>query len=265
VVIAIIGTLIGLLVPAVQKVRDAANRLTCQNNLKQIGLGCHNFAGVYGRLPVDGDWVGPTGYDSWMTMLLPYIEQDTVYQSFYNNGLYGQVIPLYVCPADARGISFFADPNNGYGLTSYVAIGGIDFVDGLGIITYNPVRLTDITDGTSNTIMVGERPPGADAYWGWWAYVSYIDEAWYAAPTLEVYYVDNNGNPCPNGPYFFGGGPLDVNNPCSFNQLWSPHLGRGANFILGDGSVRWINYTAAVILPSLATRAGGEVVDPNQY
>jgi hypothetical protein len=69
---------------------------------------------------------------------------------------------------------------------------------------------------------------------------------------------DSNGNPCPAPPYYFGAGPRNVSNDCSINQLWSNHIG-GANFLIGDGSVRFIPYSASAIMPALATRAGGEV------
>ena len=191
-----------------------------------------------------------------MVCLLPYIEQDNLYNS---GNWYGSLIKIYVCPSDPRGPSFFADQNFGWSLTSYVAVAGLSYGDGLGIITPNPNTVVSITDGTSNTLMVGERPPSTDAYWGWYAETTQVDEASGAANNTGYYSTDNNNNPCPPPPYYFGG-PSNVNNPCSFNQLWSPHTGGGANFAMGDGSVRFISYSAASILPALATRAGGEVV-----
>ena len=85
VVIAIIAVLIGLLVPAVQKVREAANRLQCANNLKQLGLGAHNFQSSYGFLPPA--WIGsnaldPDGWATWAVLILPYIEQEAVYKQW---------------------------------------------------------------------------------------------------------------------------------------------------------------------------------------
>jgi prepilin-type N-terminal cleavage/methylation domain-containing protein/prepilin-type processing-associated H-X9-DG protein len=256
VVIAIIAILIGLLLPAVQKVREAAARMSCQNNLKQSALACFNYESAYGHFPGDGsdpavNYAGP------FVSILPYIEQ----QNIYNSGnFYGSLIKTYVCPSDPRGTGFFNDATFGWTLTSYVTIAGITYYDGLGVITTNPPNtVVGIVDGTSNTLLLGERPPSTDAYWGWYAEADGIDESSGAANQFAMYYNDQNGNPCPPPPYYFGG-PSNVINPCSFNQLWSPHTGNGGNFAMADGSVRFITYSNASIMPALATRAGGEVV-----
>jgi prepilin-type N-terminal cleavage/methylation domain-containing protein/prepilin-type processing-associated H-X9-DG protein len=266
VVIAIIAILIGLLLPAVQKVRTAAARTQCTNNLKQIGVACHNFESSFGYMPPDGSDPA-TNFQGWLVNILPYIEQGAVYQSFQNFTFNSaQFIPTYMCPADPRAPGSFVNSPGGNGLTSYVAIQGIDYFDNLGIINQaNPVRITDVTDGTSSTLLVGERPPSFDFFWGWWWETTGTDEGWLAAPSFPFYFADNSGNPCPPGPCYFGSGPNDVNNPCSFNQLWSPHPGQGANFLLADGSVRFIQYSAALVIPKMATYAGGEVVDGSQF
>ena len=117
VVIAIIAILIGLLVPAVQKVREAANRATCENNLKQWGIACHNHHGSKGRLPpalgyYNGSTPGPV-FGNAVFHLLPYMEQENLFNSSLgtlgttpnvkfpgNNGVYSQAIPTCVCPSD---------------------------------------------------------------------------------------------------------------------------------------------------------------------
>jgi prepilin-type processing-associated H-X9-DG protein len=138
----------------------------------------------------------------------------------------------------------------------------VTYFDGLGVIgnSTGPNTVLSITDGTSNTVLAGERPPAIDSYWGWYFEVTGIDEnsGVQNAAGTGCYTADQNGNPC-TGPYPYGGGPNTVINPCSFNYMWSPHTGGGANFVMADGSVRFINYSSSSVMPALATRAGGEV------
>jgi prepilin-type N-terminal cleavage/methylation domain-containing protein/prepilin-type processing-associated H-X9-DG protein len=249
VVIAIIAVLIGMLLPAVQKVREAAARLSCQNNLKQMGLACHNFENVNQRFPMGG--YDPVVYPyGWTVAILPFIEQDNLFNLGYAPNI---PVKLYYCPSEPRAYPI-KDSKYGYACTDYVAIAGKDIWDGLGIIneaTYaTPVRVTDVTDGTSNTIMIGERPPSADLSVGFWDSVAWDVNS----GTANVTVIFDCGAP----PYYFGAGPRNVNDNCSFDALWSNHIG-GANFTMGDGSVRFISYSASAILPDLSTRAGGEI------
>jgi prepilin-type processing-associated H-X9-DG protein len=136
-----------------------------------------------------------------------------------------------------------------------------------GILTaFHPgVRFTSITDGLSNTVMIGERPPGADLDWGWWVNGGGDVNTGVANVTYPNYTKDQNGKACPPGPYYFKAPePGGVNNPCSNNHLYSMHIG-GANFAFGDGSVHFIPYSAYLVLLPLSTFAGGEVVDASQY
>jgi prepilin-type N-terminal cleavage/methylation domain-containing protein/prepilin-type processing-associated H-X9-DG protein len=275
VVIAIIAILIALLVPAVQKVREAAARLQCQNNLKQIGLALHNHHDTYKKLPSAG-----TNLNSWMYRILPYVEQGNIYKMAQpptnNYNAFSQVIPVYLCPSDGRDLTS-SKYNFGtiYAVTSYLGVIGkanADNPNTTGIIGKNSstpaVRLTDITDGTSNTVMVGERPPSPELYWGWWAYQNW-DNALWAVVTPLLYTKDSaqggqaggppgTGKPCPSPAIY---SPGNINYYCDANHFWSFHTG-GGNWVFGDGSVRFLPYSVgATILPALATRAGGETVD----
>ncbi len=180
VVIAIIAILIGLLLPAVQKVREAAARLKCQNNLKQIGLALHNFESGNGRFPPNGVYpVGKTAPDSYSALarLLPYVEQSNLYQlvdltaaANTQTAVTSQRIPIYLCPSE---VNDRAKPPTGtqtitrYPL-NYAANVGSWLVwnpvtgqggDGPIALTSTPnggVRIADIADGTSNTVGYAE-------------------------------------------------------------------------------------------------------------
>src|SRR4051812_4699207 len=182
VVIAIIAVLIGLLLPAVQKVREAAARVKCQNNLKQLGIALHNYEGVTGKWPplYPGTAPGSTAFNykyTWsvLAQLNPYLEQTNIYntmdltQPMYdaanqittqNRSAVVQKVSLFLCPSD-RGMPV----SSAYGVTdmgptNYVACHGSGAsgggygspIAGDGIFpAVNGVRITDITDGTSNT------------------------------------------------------------------------------------------------------------------
>jgi len=177
VVIAIIAILIGLLLPAVQKVREAAARMKCQNNLKQIGLGLQNFHVTLEKFPPGYNYNATTDISeaTWMYFLLPYIEQDNLYrtanlsQNFgslpnQNNTISAAMLPSYTCPSDIPGNLVLSY----YGKGNYVGNGGIGpmrsnwtnaaatiVTPGIFIIN-TQLRITDITDGTTNTAMVSE-------------------------------------------------------------------------------------------------------------
>jgi prepilin-type N-terminal cleavage/methylation domain-containing protein/prepilin-type processing-associated H-X9-DG protein len=306
VVIAIIAILIGLLLPAVQKVRSSAERLKCVNNLKQIGLALHAYHDQNGTLPpalyepivtipgMQYPWV------SWMARILPFVEQPAMYARMKTDSaaqqnpwmptphfdLY-QVMNTYKCPSDDREyLAASADDGITVAFTAYLGVNGRNLRTLDGVLYWNSqVKFLDITDGTSNTLMVGERPPSKDLVFGWWYAGSGQLDATYGQfgrntgstdvdlgmAELNLQANQYQSQSCPTvGPFLYGqtyqpaaqygtfNGPGTVGNPCDQFHFWSLHT-NGSNFLLCDGGVRQIPYTTSPTLMSqLATRAGGE-------
>ena len=277
VVLALIGVLLALLLPAVQKARAAAVRLACSNNLRQIGLALHQYHDADNALPfgVRTPRSGaPDVFLSWQARILPYIEQDALskqtQESFRtstsafkgDHPAAGVPLTVYGCPADDRVRGVYLLHERRFCLTSYLgvqgtdrrALGGVLFRDGR-------IALTHITDGTSNTLAVGERPPSSDVRFGWWYAGVGLGETGTADLVLGVR-EPRSSSPvfaaCPPGPYHFS--PSSFDDPCSLFRFWSPHAG-GGHFLFADGGVRFLAYSADAVLPALATRAGGEVAE----
>jgi prepilin-type N-terminal cleavage/methylation domain-containing protein/prepilin-type processing-associated H-X9-DG protein len=305
VVIAIIAILIGLLLPAVQKVREAAARVQCQNNLKQLGLACHNYHGVFRRLPQGvhpyGSSTEPNSsefaYWSWLAQILPFVEQQNVYTLADNwakqggswqtsssplywwpwgdfwdnppaiipNPALSVPIPIYTCPSDWRDLTAQDEGGMVVAFTSYLGVSGSpsgDFYQNNrnGTLYWaSRHRLLDITDGTSNTFMIGERPPSLNMYFGWWFAGAGYDGSGTGDDVLganELNYASALG--CPSS--FASYQPGNVNQSCDQVHFWSLHTG-GSNFCMGDGSVQFVTYAVAPTnIQGLMTRNGGEVV-----
>ncbi|MGF1583361.1 MAG: DUF1559 domain-containing protein [Gemmataceae bacterium] len=277
VVIAIIAILIGLLLPAVQKVRAAASRLECVQNLKQIGTALHNYHDTYGTFPPahsgghnvfnrppmpDQKW-----YFSWMTRILPYVEQKNLYDQvdwnawpWWQHPLNETVIPFYLCPADARSSGLVGDYNGHLvALTDYLGVSGTHQLAFDGILHVNAThKIANVTDGTSNTLLVGERPPSKDLVYGWWFAGSGDAPAFGTGDvclgTSDI--RDPYGAPNVREQFRFG----KVNAPPNAHMyhFWSEHTG-GANFLFADGSCHFLLYSVdQSILDAAATRRGGE-------
>jgi prepilin-type N-terminal cleavage/methylation domain-containing protein len=287
VVIAIIGILVGLLLPAVQKVREAAARITCQNNLKQIGIALQSYhdqtnafpPGYYDVAPWPQNDQGP-GW-GWASFILPQLEQGNLQARINYNLSVGDASPAIVaarttflksfqCPSDPSGAMTFTVTDGGaqswvLAHGSYVACNGNDGVDdnstpphtGAFIRGVKGFRIADITDGLSSTFFVGERCTTMS--WSTWAGA-----------------IPNALDPSVRAPGDYSGASALVLGHCGphlpndnivtdADAMSSGHI-NGVQFLLGDGSVHTINNSIAQsVYDALATRSGGEVVDGAGY
>jgi prepilin-type N-terminal cleavage/methylation domain-containing protein/prepilin-type processing-associated H-X9-DG protein len=271
VVIAIIGVLVSLLLPAVQQAREAARRTQCSNNLKQIGLALHNYHGVYGAMPpllvhdnTSSASTGlPRGWWSWLARILPMIEQTALQQRLNLNNDAAEAIlfggpneemslnlTTYLCPSDPYSARrYSADwlvPAMSH--TNYLGCRGSKLqVPGDGMFPASNVsaRLRDATDGTSHTLLAGERPLDEVGEWGWWSSGTGFDFHGLADHVLTGAEGLRRGAP----------GSSD-----DLTHFWSMHPG-GCYFLFADGSVRFLSYSMNHdTFLSLCTRNGGEIV-----
>jgi prepilin-type processing-associated H-X9-DG protein len=217
-------------------------------------------------------------FSGWPLSILPYVEQQSLYDRartayrwfpfpFINpphTGL-STVVPAFACPSDDRVHSpqVSGRTRRLVAFTSYLGVSGNtpETQDGV-LYQDSSVTLLAITDGTSNTLLLGERPPSADLQLGWW-YCG-IGQRFTGSGDMILGVREPNlqpivsGSKCGPGNYPFR--PASgFDDPCGVFHFWSPHSG-GANFALCDGSVRFLAYSANPLMPALATRAGDEVV-----
>ncbi len=302
VVIAIIGVLIGLLLPAVQAAREAARRAQCSNNLKQIGIALNTYHDAHNTFPpgycsfwkLDGgdsgvaeDDIGP-GW-AWGSLILPQMEQTNVFNAInfnlnltYAANSTAQLLRVsnYLCPSDTtkEQVPVRNEENTEtvytVGTGNYVGMYGLGEVGeapgaGNGVFFRNSrVGFRDMTDGSSNTIAVGERSHNLSyvtwtgrAVGGWLFKTSSIEGGadQFAAEPEESFTMIL-------GPIGLEDGNRTPNNPeAHVEDYWSRHPG-GVNFLFGDGSVHFLkNSISPQTFRALGTRAGGEVVGADQY
>jgi prepilin-type N-terminal cleavage/methylation domain-containing protein/prepilin-type processing-associated H-X9-DG protein len=272
VVIAIIAVLIGLLVPAVQQVRESANRTQCANNLKQIGLALHDYAGTFK--------VFPPGYRGqyynvgwgWAALTLPFLEQRPLYNqlglpntvmanvvspNYYPpNSLSQTILPVFICPTDT-GPDLNPFKNN-HAKSNYRGICGpyiptfdIPDTDYGGMLFQNSrVKVTDVRDGTSNTIIVGECALDLQKPWVAASWIG-VNDTTVSITVSNVFWSVDNGSFTINGP-----------GPQAFSSF---HTGQGAQFVFCDGHVVFITQAAPIpLVQALAGRADGIPVDLSQ-
>ncbi len=295
VVIAIIAILIALLLPAVQQAREAARRTQCRNNLKQMGLALHNYHDVYQMFPASfyRSWphntttnptAGRPGW-GWATTLLPYIDQGPLFQSLNTGTLrVGQTpankllcqtpIPAFRCPSDS-GPTLNANRGD-YATSNYVAVFGSRYdqevVSGLTIGSWinggpgifspsSDVKIRDITDGTSNTLAIGEMaygPTGKRDSAG--ALRLYNGAVWAGLASDNTSNVSTHLSLCglnagTNAKF------RKINSGDSSNTWSCNHVG-GMHFLVADGSVRFVSENLdSVVTDRVADRADGLVAN----
>jgi len=238
-----------------------------------MGLALHHYHDTHLAFPpgtraVRDDYP----YLAWNARLLPFLDQEPLWRRIVAD--YGKqshfaepiphfalsmVQPGFICPADGRTDDVVGRKSVAVAFTSYLGVAGVqNRADGM-LYIESRVRLADVGDGSGNTLMVGERPPSAIKWLGWW--YAGVGQSYDGSADYLMCVEETNRTPriptCPKGPYPFS--PGDPDDPCATFHFWSLHSG-GANFLFADGSVRFLRYSADALLPALATRNGGESV-----
>jgi prepilin-type N-terminal cleavage/methylation domain-containing protein/prepilin-type processing-associated H-X9-DG protein len=300
VVIAIIGVLIGLLLPAVQKVREAANRVQCKNNLKQIGLALHNYhdrlrsfpTGYFSNLsgPPSRDSSGNCTYNEigpgwgWAAYLLDDLEQsnlkqqirfDLLIQDPLNAAVREVPLSIFTCPSEVESGSITVVDANGnpicnVGRSSYTAMNGVlgvssDAFDNNGVFLRNRrMRMAEIKDGLSNTLFVGERGSNMSrATWTGAVTGAVVPAQRYPDPSSQLANAEADAALVLS----HGSRSHIPNDQLVFDaDAVSSYHPSGVNFLFGDGSVHSIsNSIDGAVYEGLLTRAGGEAVTGDDY
>jgi prepilin-type N-terminal cleavage/methylation domain-containing protein/prepilin-type processing-associated H-X9-DG protein len=286
VVIAIIAVLVGLLLPAVQKVREAAARTKCQNNLKQLGLAVHNYHDTYGTLPPSRI---AYEYLAWTTIILPYLEQENLYRQFNFTqrvplqpaAALQTSLPVYLCPSrhqpGQQSTQFHATTGQNGAVGDYATVDGHRTGDppyrrasapGTMIVAGGTVaspksqtKLTSVTDGLSSTLLIGEKHLTRAAIGVEWDETKGGDGPILGSYAYNVMRVAGEETEGPGGAkYPLAKGPNDDADGYAHLVFGSWHTGV-CNFVFGDGSVKGLSNTIATRpLAQLTTRNVGTVI-----
>lgn len=266
VVIAIIAILVALLLPAVQQAREAARRISCKNNMKQIGIAVHNYADIYGVFPDGGRDRGTDpcsgccnadnrGDWNWMYQLLPQIEQSNLYYEPSDTKIYQTAVATYYCPSRRKATQY--PSSTGYGKTDYAGNAGNSLTALNGAIVRRscakPIRFADFTDGTTNTMLIGEKQTNRN-YLGQsggdnepWANSGWDQD--------QIRIGSTTTTPAP-----------DSEHPAEPPTHWSSRFGSshpgGFNCLRADGSVKMISFNIdSTVFENFCVRNDGQVID----
>jgi prepilin-type processing-associated H-X9-DG protein/prepilin-type N-terminal cleavage/methylation domain-containing protein len=294
VVLTISAIILALLLPAVQQVRSAANRVACQSNLRQIAIAATSSESSYGVLPPSHRTPArgvSQPYLAWPILISSFLEQDNIWRQAEEDFRNSQdpILPqshrglprpqkIFSCPTDTRltepqEIAFLYTLARPKPKAVKLMAAGNSYVGSAGnlannrdgaIVVNGRVSLLSIADGISNTLLFGERPPSQNGLHG----LLYVSWGVRGYGRLDSVIATQDPNPfrnkepgfeCGQGPFEFRQPDLSSESDCAFFQYWSLHNG-GANFAFADGSVRFLTYSANAILPAIASRSGGESV-----
>ena len=275
VIISIVLLLLSLLLPAVQAARGAARRVHCANNFRQVALGLALHHDVHKRFPPATDSImGSRRWQGWPAKLLPFVEQQALaetiasdysrsndpFDSVTHPGL-SKPLSNFACVEDSRTLSTQISRIHGYpvGCMAMQGNSGRSGSLGDGVLFYDSrIRYADVLDGTSQTLLFGERPPSVGVDYGWWyagagSWGGTLDHHIGAVESSRTRY-----GVCTKPTLRFQQG--SIHDECSASHFWSLHWG-GAHFARVDGSVQFMSYNAVELIELLATRAGQEILN----
>ncbi len=278
-VIAVISLLLALILPAVQHARERARDMECKNKLKNLGLACHDFHETYRIMPrntvrprgttqIDTEppgslWNWHAGtFESWLREMLPFVDplpyrvQDAV--------------PIFGCPSDPRGTDYRVPD---YGFTWYVGVYSNPNTINNGVIVDDSrlkakltVSLDHITDGSSHTILIAERPPATDGNFGWWDSRCCIEDTHTPVKGTRRPFSSGRSGSCPDPPITV----VTITRTDAHSMGCGPNHYEGGNFCMADGSVRQISYevnrqpvvgsSSVTLLEALASRDEQEIM-----